>query len=146
MSSVQQAEAPKTAQTPMTAQTKGGVVAYLNVDGAVAAADFYRRAFGAEIAAQQPVDDKGRTMHIHLYVNGSSLMLSDFFPEHGQPKAAPQGFSLVLIAKDIHAEFQRAVDAGCTVVTPVQQMFWGDLFGALTDPYGVSWGMNQGVK
>jgi uncharacterized glyoxalase superfamily protein PhnB len=52
----------------------------------------------------------------------------------------------VLIARDIHAQFQRAVDAGCEVVTPVQQMFWGDLFGALRDPYGVNWAMNQGVK
>ncbi|CAN7536063.1 VOC family protein [Phenylobacterium sp. LjRoot225] len=134
------------AETPVTAPTKSGVVAYLNVDGALAAAEFYKKAFGAELAAQQPADDQGRTMHVHLYVNGSSVMLSDFYPEHGQPKVAPQGFSLVLIARDIHAEFQRAVDAGCEVVTPVQQMFWGDLFGALRDPYGVSWAMNQAAK
>jgi uncharacterized glyoxalase superfamily protein PhnB len=132
------------AETPVVAPTKGGVVAYLNVDGALAAAEFYKKAFGATVAAQQPADDQGRTMHIHLYVNGSSLMLSDFFPEHGQPKVAAQGFSLVLMVKDIHADFQRAVDAGAKVETPVQQMFWGDLFGALRDPYGVSWGMNQG--
>jgi uncharacterized glyoxalase superfamily protein PhnB len=134
------------AEAPATAETKGGVVAYLNVDGALAAATFYKKAFGAEVAAQHPADAQGRTMHVHLYVNGSSLMLSDFFPEHGHPKVAPQGFSLVLIARDIHGEFQRAVDAGCEVVTPVQQMFWGDLYGALRDPYGVSWAMNQGVK
>lgn len=133
-------------EAPATAETKGGVVAYLNLDGALAAAAFYRKAFGAEIAALHPPDDQGRTMHVHLYVNGSSLMLSDVYPEHGQPKAAPQGFSLVLMVRDIHADFQRAVDAGCEVVTPVQQMFWGDLFGALRDPYGVSWAMNQGVK
>jgi uncharacterized glyoxalase superfamily protein PhnB len=134
------------AETPAAAATLGGVVAYLNVDGALAAAGFYKQAFGAEIAAQQPADAQGRTMHVHLHVNGSSLMLSDFFPEHGHQKVAPQGFSLVLIARDIHAQFQRAVDAGCEVVTPVQQMFWGDLFGALRDPYGVNWAMNQGVK
>lgn len=140
MSSVLEAEAPA------TAETKGGLVAYLNVDGALAAAEFYKKAFGAELAAQQPADDQGRTMHVHLYVNGSSLMLADFFPEHGQSKVAPQGFSLVLIAHDIHAEFQRAVDAGCEVVMPVQQMFWGDLYGGLRDPYGINWGMNQSVK
>ena len=137
MSNAQQAEAPA------VAETKGGVVAYLNVDGALAAAEFYKKAFGAVIAAQQPADAKGRTMHVHLYINGSSVMLSDFFPEHGHGKVAPQGFSLVLPVADIDSAFKRAVDAGAEVVTPVQKMFWGDYFGALKDPYGVDWGMNQ---
>jgi len=126
------------------AAPKGGLVAYLNVDGAVAAAEFYKKAFGAVVAAQQPVDDQGRTMHIHLYVNGSSLMLADFYPEHGQPKVAPQGFSLALMSKDIHADFKRAVDAGATVVMPVEKMFWGDLYGSVRDPFGIEWAMNQG--
>ncbi len=129
--------------TPATAKPISGVVAYLNVDGALAAADLYRKAFGAEIVAQQPADEKGRTMHVHLHLNGASVMLSDFFPEHGHGKVAPQGFSLVLIVDDIQAAFQRAADAGCEVVTPVQKMFWGDWFGALKDPYGVAWAMNQ---
>ena len=131
------------AETPTVAAPKGGLVTYLNVDGAIAAADFYRRAFGAEIVAQQPADDQGRTMHIHLQVNGSSFMLSDFFAEHGHAKVAPQGYSLVLMVKDIHNDFQRAVDAGATVEMAPQAMFWGDLYGALRDPFGVSWGMDQ---
>lgn len=131
------------AETPAVAEVKGGIVAYLNLDGALAAADFYQKAFGAVVAAQQPVDDQGRTMHIHLYIGGSSLMLGDFYPEHGHAKQAPQGFSLVLPSRDIQADFQRAAAAGCEVVTPVQQMFWGDLYGALRDPFGVSWAMNQ---
>lgn len=133
------------AQTPAVAATLGGVVTYLQLDGAFAAADFYKKAFGAEIVAQQPVDEKGRTMHIHLHLNGSSLMLSDFFPEHGHAAVAPQGYSLVLMVKDIHNDFQRAVDAGATAEMPVQKMFWGDLYGALKDPFGVSWGMDQPV-
>lgn len=134
------------AQTPAVAATMGGVVTYLQLDGALAAADFYKKAFGAEIVAQQPADEKGRTMHVHLHINGSSLMLSDFFPEHGHAKVAPQGYSLVLMVKDIHNDFQRAVDAGATAEMPVQQMFWGDLYGALKDPFGVSWGMDQPVS
>ena len=137
MSNAQQAEAPA------VAETKGGVVAYLNVDGALAAAEFYKKAFGAVVAAQQPADDKGRTMHVHLYINGSSVMLSDFFPEHGHAKVAPQGYSLVLMVDDIDTAFKRAVDAGATALTQPQKMFWGDYFGALKDPYGVDWGMNQ---
>ena len=83
-------------------------------------------------------------MHVHIYIQGTSLMLSDFYPEHGHPKVEPQGFSLNLpIDKDIHARFQKAIDAGCTVVQPVNRMFWGDLFGAFKDPWGVNWCMNQ---
>src|SRR5689334_2646259 len=93
------------AETPTVAETRGGLVTYLQIDGAIAAADFYKKAFGAEIVAQQPADEKGRTMHIHLHVNGSSLMLSDFFPEHGHAAVPPQGYSLVLMAKDIHNDF-----------------------------------------
>jgi len=134
------------AETPMKAPVKNGLVPYLNVDGALAAADFYKQAFGAVVAAQQPVDDKGRTMHVHLYINGSSLMLGDFYPEHGHGKVAAQGYSLALDVKDIEAAFRRAVDAGCEVTTPVQKMFWGDIYGSVKDPFGVHWALNQPVE
>ncbi len=65
---------------PALPPTRGGVVAYLTVDGAMRASEFYRTAFGAELAAAIPPDEKGRTMHVHLYLNGTSLMLSDAFP------------------------------------------------------------------
>lgn len=137
MSSVLEAEAP--AKAP----PKSGVVAYLQIEGAVKAAEFYKQAFGAVLAARQPVDDKGRTMHIHLYVNGASVMLGDFYPEHGHAVVKPQGFSLAVMSQDIQRDFQRAVDAGCEVVTPVQKMFWGDWYGAVRDPFGVDWVMDQ---
>jgi PhnB protein len=127
----------------MNPAVKGGIVAYLNVEGAMKAAEFYQRAFGAELTAAQPVDDKGRTMHVHLYLNGASLMLSDFYPEHGHAFKAPQAFTLTLPVDDIHAWFRRAVDAGAEVVQPVQEMFWGDLYGQVRDPFGVAWAMNQ---
>jgi uncharacterized glyoxalase superfamily protein PhnB len=122
---------------------KGGVVPYLIVDGAMKAADFYQRAFGAETVFAHPVDDKGRTMHVHLYINGSSVMLSDAFPEHGCAFETPQGFNVTLPVDDIDARFQRAVEAGATVVMPVADMFWGDRYGQLRDPFGVLWAMNE---
>ena len=132
--------------TPQMAPVKGGVVTYLNVDGVVKAVAFYQKAFGAELAAMMPPDASGRTMHAHIYVNGSSIMLSDFYPEHGVPKVAPQAFSLTIMTDSIDADFKRAVDAGATAVTEPQDMFWGDRFGALKDPWGVAWAMNQGRK
>jgi uncharacterized glyoxalase superfamily protein PhnB len=125
---------------------RGGVIAYLQVEGATEAAAFYEKAFGAKRVAAHPVDDKGRTMHIHLHINGGSLMLSDFYPEHGVPRVQPQAFSLVLQVDDIDTRFQRAADAGCTVTMPVQKMFWGDRYGGLRDPFGVTWGFNEPAR
>ncbi len=133
-------------ETAPAPQVKGGLVAYLSVDGATKAAEFYRRAFGAEIAAAHPEDDKGRTMHVHLYVNGSSLMLSDAFPEYGHPLQAPQAFSLMLPVDDIETWWNRAVEAGAEVVMPYQKMFWGDIYGQLRDPFGVTWALNQSLS
>jgi uncharacterized glyoxalase superfamily protein PhnB len=90
-----------------------------------------------------PPDKEGRTMHAHLYLNGSSVMLSDFYPEHGHAFEAPAGFSVALHVDDIHKWFNRAVDAGATVTQPVSEMFWGDLYGSVKDPFGVSWALNQ---
>ena len=117
----------------------GGVAPYLNVEGAGKAADFYIRAFGATEMARMPPDDKGRYIHIHLYVNGGSLMLADFFPEHGHPAVKHQGFDLHLQVDDVDPVWNRAVEAGAEVVFPVQRMFWGHRYGVLRDPFGVRW-------
>lgn len=124
-------------------QVRGGLVAYLQVNGASKASEFYQRAFGATEVARQPVDDKGRTMHVHLYVNGSSLMLSDAYPEYGHALETPQAFNLTLQVEDIDAWWARAVAAGAEVVMPVQDMFWGARYGQLRDPFGVRWSINQ---
>jgi len=130
-------------QQGLQAEVRGGLTAYLQVDGAAKASDFYQRAFGATEAARHPLDEKGRTMHVHLYVNGSSLMLGDAYPEYGHPLQAPQAFNLTLQVDDIDAWWSRAVAAGATVVMPVQEMFWGARYGQLRDPFGVLWSMNQ---
>src|SRR5690606_39538164 len=67
------------------APVKGGIVAYLQIDGAMKAAEFYKQAFGAVLAGAHPPDEQGRTMHVHVYINGSSLMLSDAYPDYGYP-------------------------------------------------------------
>lgn len=130
---------------PALPAVKGGLVPYLTIDTGKAG-EFYKVAFGAEEAFCVPRDEQGRTMHLHLYVNGSSLMLCDAYPEHGYPLEKPQGYTLQLILDDIDFWFDRAVKAGCEVVTPVQVMFWGDRFGQVRDPFGVLWSMNAPVK
>ncbi|MGN6144380.1 MAG: VOC family protein [Mesorhizobium sp.] len=137
-----------TEQSPQAAQVLGGLTPYLGIDGATKAATFYEKAFGARQVFAYPPDEQGRTMHIHLHVNGSSLMLGDFYPEHGHPVKAVQActMQLHLTEENIDEWWQRAVDAGCEVTTPLQVMFWGDRWGALRDPFGVEWAMNAPVK
>jgi PhnB protein len=130
-------------------EVRGGVTPYLQVNGATAASEFYQRAFAATEVYRHPVDEQGRTMHIHLYVNGSSLMLSDAYPEHGYAAQKPAGFDLTLQIKDndsIDAWWNRAVAAGAEVVLPLQEMFWGARYGQVRDPFGVTWALNQQIK
>ena len=131
---------------PPMAPVKGGVVPYLMIDGVMKALEFYQAAFGAEVAALNPPDAKGRTMHAHIYLNGASIMFSDPFPEQGAAYAPAAGFSLMLVTDHIVADYKRAVDAGCTATMPPADMFWGDRYGQLKDPFGVTWAMNQGAK
>lgn len=121
----------------------GGVTPYVSIDGALRAVEFYEGAFGAEVAVAIPADAQGRTMHAHLYINGGSVMLSDFFPEHGHAKVAPQGFTLTLVVADVDAWWNRAVNAGCTITTPLAKMFWGARYGQLRDPFGIAWAVTE---
>ena len=119
----------------------GGIVPYLCLEHAGRAADFYVKAFGAREVYRLPPDESGRTMHIHLHLNGHSLMLSDAYPEHGHPARPPQAISLHLKVDDVDAWFARAVAAGAEVTMPVEPMFWGDRYGQLRDPFGVAWSL-----
>ena len=119
---------------------KGGVVPYLRVEGVAAALDFYARALGAEeVGPRTPMPD-GRLMNARMDVNGGSIMLMDPMPEHGCPAVSHEGFNLHLHVDDADRWFERAVAAGCTVVMPMALQFWGDRYGLVTDPYGISWG------
>lgn len=90
-----------------------------------------------------PAEDGKRWMHIHLHVNGSSLMMADSFPEYGCPASIPGGVTLHLQVDDADRWFDRAVAAGCEVVTPLENMFWGDRYGQVKDPFGFSWSIGS---
>ncbi len=109
---------------------------------AAEAIDFYVKAFGATDVRRQSVDD-GRLMHAHLYVNGASFMLHDEFPEHVDPAEADvaggSGLTLHLQVDNADAWFDRAVAAGARSAMPPQDMFWGDRYGQIVDPFGYRW-------
>lgn len=127
------------AEKEVAAEVRGGVVAHLNLSEAAAAADFYKRALAAEEVARVPADDGKRLLHCHLYINGGSLMLADFFPEHGYSPVPVQGLTLHLQVDDPDPWWERAVQAGMTVTMALEKQFWGDRYGQLRDPYGVTW-------
>jgi PhnB protein len=89
---------------------------------------------------RHPSDD-GRLMHVHLKVNGSSLMMHDHFAEHhgGSDLPEPSGVMLHLQVNDADAWWNRAISAGGNVVMDLADQFWGDRYGQLKDPFGHTW-------
>jgi len=131
------------AAAPAAAEVKGGAVPYIFVRGAARALDFYVKAFGAEVAAKNPSEDGRRLMHAHIYVNGGSIMLNDFFPEFGHQEEDPGAFQIHLQVTGIDNWWKRALDAGCQVAMPLAKQFWGDRYGQLKDPFGVTWSLGE---
>ena len=114
---------------------------HLVCDGAADAIAFYAAAFGAEELMRLPAEN-GRLMHAAITVNGSSVMLVDENREYGLLGPKSLGGSPVtihLIVPDADATYDRAVAAGATARMPVADMFWGDRYGVLEDPFGHLW-------
>ncbi len=124
-----------------------GVTPYLTVRGAGRAAEFYARAFGAEEVMRTAADDGERLIHCHLRINGADVMMSDDFPEHGYGmEGEPRGVTLHLAVDDADRWYGRAVEAGATVVLPIEDAFWGDRYGQVRDPFGHLWSIGSPKK
>ncbi len=121
---------------------------YLVCRGAADAIAFYVRAFGAVELARLPGPD-GRLMHAMVRIGDSPLMLVDEYPEQGC--VGPQALkgspvTLHLYVPDVDATVARAVAAGARVTMPVADMFWGDRYGRLEDPFGHQWSVATHVR
>jgi len=125
------------------------LTAHLVVEGAADAMDFYERAFGAEDLGRAPMPDGRKLMHGLMRFGDSMLMLVDAFEEFGAkgPKAfGGSPVTLHVYVEDADAAFQRALDAGCTVAMPLADMFWGDRYGKVRDPFGHEWSIATKIK
>ncbi|MCC6918496.1 MAG: VOC family protein [Alphaproteobacteria bacterium] len=127
--------------------------AYITIDGAAKAIDFYKAAFGAEEVMRMPSEnDPGKLMHAEIKVFGNSVMMSDDFGMDGFAAPGRLGtttFNLIAgldTPADVDAAMARAEKAGATVVTPAADMFWGDRFGMVKDPFGHAWAFNAPLK
>jgi len=119
------------------------ITPYLAVEDAGKAIDFYKDAFGAEELMRMPGPD-GKIAHAEIQIGDSKLMLSDPFEQSSvQPPAERGGptASIFLYVEDVDSTFEQATEAGATVTSPLEDMFWGDRFGTVTDPFGHVWSM-----
>jgi len=124
------------------------VTPYLLVNGAADATRFYERAFGAE-ETMRLAEPSGRIGHAQLAIGDATIMIADEFPERGFRGPEALGGSpvtLVLQVPDVDAVAARAVDAGATVVIPVQDQFYGERSGRIRDPFGHVWVLSSHVE
>jgi len=124
------------------------VTPYLTVNDAARAIDFYKRAFGAKEVVRMD-GPAGKIAHAELKIGDSMLMLSDEMP--GAGCRAPQSVggttvSIFLYVEDVDSVYKQAVSAGAKGNAPPSDMFWGDRFGKLTDPFGHAWALATHIE
>jgi PhnB protein len=117
------------------------ITPYLIIRGAGEAIEFYKKAFGATELFRFPAPD-GKIGHAEIKIGDSPIMLADEFAEMGYKGPESLGgspVSIMLYVDDVDTVFNRAVDAGATVKEALQDKFYGDRMGTVTDPFGHRW-------
>ena len=118
-----------------------GPTAYLIVDGAADAIEFYKKAFGAKEVGRFPNPD-GKIGHADIVIGGGHVMLADAAPETGVRAPGAYGgtpVSLCVYVEDVDKLVSQAVAAGAKVIRPVADQFYGDRTAGLKDPFGHVW-------
>jgi len=116
------------------------------------AIEFYKKAFGAEEVMRMPNPMDDRLMHAEMRIDGKMIFLNDDFPEYcGGKSQSPKslGGTPVTIHRyvvDVDAVFQKAIEAGATALMPPADMFWGDRYASVTDPFGHHWAFAKHLK
>ena len=124
------------------------VTPHLICADAAAAIEFYKQAFGAVEMSRMP-GPNGKLMHASVRIGDSTVMLVDEMPEWGAlgPKALKGSpVTIHLYVDDADAVAARAAGAGATVKLPVSEMFWGDRYGQVEDPFGHRWSIATHVR
>jgi len=117
------------------------VTPYLIIEGAAAAIEFYKKAFGAKELFRFPAPE-GKIGHAEIKIGDSPIMLADAYPAMGYngPKSlGGSPVSLMIYVENVDTVFNQAVEAGATVKEAVSDKFYGDRIGSLIDPFGHVW-------
>ena len=124
------------------------VTPHLVCAGAADAITFYKQAFGAVELGRLP-GPQGKLMHAMLRIGDSAVMLVDEFPDYGSfgPKSLKGSpVTIHLYVEDVDATVKRAVAAGAKITMPVDDMFWGDRYGKIEDPFGHHWSVATHIR
>ena len=116
------------------------ITPYLICKGAAKALDFYKKAFGATELMR--FDMGGSIGHAEIKIGDSIVMLGDAMKEMGHKSPKTLGgtpVTLMMYVEDVDATFDRAIKAGAQTLRPVENQFWGDRMGGVTDPFGHQW-------
>ena len=121
---------------------------YLVIRDAAKAIEFYKKAFGAQVRFTMPTPD-GKVAHGEIQIGDSIIMIADENPDWGV--ISPQTLngsasSVFLYVPDVDATFKQAIAAGATEAMPVADMFWGDRYGKVVDPFGHRWDLATHVE
>ncbi len=112
------------------------------------ALEFYKKAFGAEVLMQM-AGPQDSVLHAEIKIGDSIIMLADEWPGHfvqAPPTVKGTTHTLHIYVQDVDAAHTKAVAAGATEKMPPEDMFWGDRFSSVMDPYGHSWSIGTHIK
>ena len=129
-------------------ELKRTVTPYLVCAGAADAIEFYKKAFNAVEKMRLP-GPQGKLMHAAIQIGDSLLMLFDEMPEWGAlgPKSLKGSpVTIHLQVGDVDTAFKQAVGAGAEITMPLEDMFWGDRYGKLEDPFGHHWSIATHIR
>ena len=124
------------------------ITPYLSINGAAEAIDWYKKAFRARELYREAMPD-GKLMHARIRIGDSIVMMSDIIPGPNAPSQTASGklpVALHIYMKNVDKLWQEAVDAGAKVIMPLDNQFWGERYGQLTDPFGHTWSMSEQIK
>ncbi len=137
----------KSRVTPVPPRLRS-ITPHLVIKGASQALEFYKKAFGAKELDKSPLPD-GKLMHATIKIGDSFVMMADEFPGStikSPDSAGATTVTLHIYSKSVDKLWQRAVDAGAKIAMPLDNQFWGERYGQLTDPFGHMWSMSQRIK
>ena len=124
------------------------VTPHLVCAGAAEAIEFYQKAFGATDLSRVP-GENGKLMHASVRIGDSVVMLNEEMPEWGAfgPKSLKgSAVTIHLYVENADAVFEQAVAAGAKITMPLDDMFWGDRYGKVEDPFGHQWSIGTHVR
>ncbi len=125
------------------------ITAGLIVKGGKKAIEYYKTAFGAQVLSVMNGPDGQSVMHAELKIGDTKIYVGDENPDMGAVSPQTLGgspVSLNIYTEDCDAMFKRAIAAGATVKMPLENMFWGDRYGKITDPFGHHWGIATHIE